>query len=410
MGIVSWLYLDMNAYFASAEQQLQPALRGKPVAVVPTMTDRTCCIAVSYEARQYGIRTGTNVGQARRQCPGLRLVAGRHEHYVELHHQIADAIETVLPIEKVWSIDEFACRLSPQHRRPEAAMRLAVEVKRAVATRVGPYLRCSVGLAPNRFLAKVAAGMKKPDGLTLITPEDLPDKLYALELSDLPGIGRNMLRRLESFGVVTVRQLCGLPSETMRGVWRGCVGDQWHRWLRGEDLPDQPTKRGSVGHSHVLPPELRTDQGARSVLVRLLHKAAARLRRLGYYAGRMELGVMHQGDDPSWSVMIKLGGVQDTPTLLRALDDAWPKRPREARPLRTWVTLHHLTPERNVSAALFADQRQALVASRAMDAINARLGPTAVYFASMHNSRDEAPLRIAFTNIPDVKHEGARGG
>jgi DNA polymerase-4 len=405
---LQWLYLDMNAYFASAEQQMQPSLRGKPVAVVPMKTDRTCCIAASYEARAYGVRTGTNVGEARRLCPGLRLVEGRHERYVELHHQIIAAVETVLPVEKVWSIDEVACRLSPQHRYPAPALLLAGEVKHAVATHVGPYMRCSVGLAPNRFLAKVAAGMQKPDGLTLIAPEDLPHRLYGLDLSDLPGIGRNMRRRLESNGVLTVRHLCGLSQDTLKAIWRSKVGEVWWRWLRGEDLPDPPTKRGSVGHSHVLPPKLRTDDGSRAVLVRLLHKAAARLRRLGYWAGRMDTRVSYLGEQSDWRVQLKLGGVQDTSTLLRAFDAAWRGRPSSGRPLKVSVTLYHLTADGNMTLPLFGDQQQAISASRVMDAVNAQLGPTALYFASMHSARQAAPLRIAFTNIPDVPIEGAR--
>lgn len=406
MATTRWLYLDMNAFFASAEQQLQPALRGKPVAVVPTMTDRTCCIAVSYEARQFGIRTGTNVGQAKQLCPWLRLVEGRHEQYIELHHRIIAAIETVLPIERVWSIDEFACRLSLQHRERAPALEVAGRVKQAVATQVGRHLRCSVGLAPNRFLAKVAAGMRKPDGLTHLGLHDLPDALHALELGDLPGIGRGMQRRLERFGVRTVRQLCATPPETMRMIWRSKVGEQWSRWLRGEDVPDPPTKRGSVGHSHVLPPELRTDTGARAVMTRLLHKAAARLRRLGYAAGRMDVGISQFGDGPAWRVTVKLGGVQDTPTLLKALEAAWESRPRGMQPLKASVTLYGLTAPQ--SLPLFADHQQAIRASRVMDAVNAELGPTALYFASMHKSRDAAPLRIAFTNIPEVAFEGAR--
>ena len=145
-GTVDWLFLDMNAYFASVEQQRQPRLRGKPVAVVPTMTDRTCCIAVSYEARPYGIKTGTNVGEARRRCPGLELVEGRHEHYIAMHERIVKAVETVLPVEKVCSIDEMVCKLAPQERTPTAAQAVAREVKQAIYEQVGPYLRCSVGL------------------------------------------------------------------------------------------------------------------------------------------------------------------------------------------------------------------------------------------------------------------------
>ena len=142
---VDWLFLDMNAYFASVEQQLQPELRGRPVAVVPVMTDRTCCIAASYEARPYGVRTGTNVGEARRRCPQLRIVEAGHERYIRVHNQIVAAVETVLPVEKVCSIDEMVCKLSLHQRGVADAVEVGKAVKAAIADQVGQHLRCSVG-------------------------------------------------------------------------------------------------------------------------------------------------------------------------------------------------------------------------------------------------------------------------
>src|SRR5258708_35644206 len=95
---VNWLFLDLNAYFASVEQQVTPALRGKPVVVVPVMADSTCCIAASYEAKAYGIKTGTRVGDAKKLCPGLRLVEARHELYVLYHHRIVDTVASCVPV------------------------------------------------------------------------------------------------------------------------------------------------------------------------------------------------------------------------------------------------------------------------------------------------------------------------
>jgi len=398
----------MNAYFASAEQQMQPALRGKPVAVVPTMTDRTCCIAVSYEARPFGIKTGTNVGEARRRCPQLRLVEGRHENYVRIHHQIIAAVETVLPVERVCSIDEMACQLSPQHRETGQAVKLAKQVKLAIAEQVGPYLRCSIGLAPNSFLGKVASNMQKPNGLVLITREELPQRLYPLALSDFPGIGRNMRRRLESQGIRTTRQLCSLSRKQMVEVWHSVIGEQWWYWLRGDHVSERPTRRRTVGHSHVLPPKFRNDEGARAVLVRLLHKAAMRLRRLDYWAARMVVGLSYTSGWPKWKETVFLGRCQDTPTMLKALERTWEKRPPGGRPLKTSITLLDLTPGACTAPSLFAEERRALEAAHAMDAVNERFGTNSLYFASMHQSRDTAPLRIAFTNIPDVETESIR--
>lgn len=403
----------MNAFFASAEQHRQPELRGRPVAVVPTMTDATCCIAVSYEARPFGVRTGTNVGEAKRLCPGIAIVAGRHEHYVETHHQILAAVRTVLPLEEadVMSIDEMVCNLSPPDRNVARARELGLAVKRAISEQVGPALRCSVGVGPNRFLAKIAGGMQKPDGLTIITANELPERLHALELTDLTGIGGNMAKRLRRRGVTSVRQLCALSKPDMRAVWGSVLGEDFWHMLRGDDVRPKPTKRQTIGHSHVLPPALRTSGGAFAVLVRLLHKAAARLRREGYSARRLVVYIRYARDrynrrPPPWAVQLPLGPTcRDTPTMLKRMGDAWRRFPLEGVPLQAGVTLLKLERVGQVAPSLFAEDRSALRAAETMDAVNLKLGPNALYFASMHDTRDSAPMRIAFTRIPDLESE-----
>lgn len=405
MHSVRWLFLDMNAYFASVEQQLQPALRAKPVAVVPVMTNRTCCIAVSYEARQYGIRTGTNVGEARRRCPQLRLVEGRHENYIRIHEEIIQAVETVLPVEKVCSIDEMACKLSAHHREVEVALEVGRRVKQAIYDQVGQYLRCSVGLAPNAFLAKVASNYEKPNGLTAFTRADLPQKLYRFELDDLPGIGRGMLTRLHSCGIYTVRQLCSLSRESMLETWRSVLGEQWWYLLRGEEYSQLPTKRRSVSHSHVLGPEFRNDEGSRAVMVRLIHKAGMRLRRLGMWARRMSLSVRYVGGVPKWKRVIYLGLCQDTQSMLQAFEAAWSERSPEGTPLQVSMVLFDLVTQASAPLPLFPEEQRKTNVAHVIDRINERVGSNAIYFASMHDARQAAPMRIAFTHIPDVVAE-----
>jgi len=218
-GKPKWLFVDMNAYFASVEQQVCPELRGRPTAVVPVMTDSTCCIAVSYEAKEYGIKTGTKVLAARRLCPDLQLVESRPALYVKYHKEIIEAVNTVLPVEQVHSIDEMSCKLIGRERNPDYAVLLAKDIKQAIKERVGKYLLCSIGIAPNRFLSKVASNMEKPNGMTLITEDELPHKLYSLSLSDLPGIGSGMLTRLNLHGVNSVEALCSLSQSQCFGIW-----------------------------------------------------------------------------------------------------------------------------------------------------------------------------------------------
>src|ERR1700682_4651332 len=152
---VNWLFLDLNAYFASVEQQVTPALRGKPVAVVPMKTDNTCCIAASYEAKAYGIKTGTRVGDAKKMCPTLTLVEAVPQLYVRYHHAIVDTVSSLIPIESVLSIDEMICKLTGTQQDVPNAVLLAKSIKKALLDRVGECLRCSIGLGPNRYLSKV---------------------------------------------------------------------------------------------------------------------------------------------------------------------------------------------------------------------------------------------------------------
>ena len=177
---VNWLFVDLNSYFASVEQEVRPELRGRPVGVVPMMADTTCCIAASYEAKAFGVRTGTIVADAKRLCPDIVLIEARHEIYVDYHLRIVEAVESCLPVTAVLSIDEMACRLMGRERPLLAAMNLARKVKARILEQVGPMLSSSVGLATNRYLAKVASDMEKPNGLVALPVDLLPEALGQL--------------------------------------------------------------------------------------------------------------------------------------------------------------------------------------------------------------------------------------
>ncbi|GIW84885.1 MAG: DNA polymerase [Gemmataceae bacterium] len=400
------LFIDMNAFFASIEQQDDPTLRGRPVAVIPTDAPTTCCIAASYEAKRYGVRTGTPVWQARQLCPSLVFRLARHRRYVLFHQRILDAVETVLPIEKVLSIDEMTCSLGLNERSPQQALALANAIKQAIRTRVGECLTCSIGIAPNTLLAKVAADMRKPDGLTLLTAADLPHALHSLQLTDFPGIGPRMLRRLHSFGITSVRQLCAAPLATLSAVWKSKkIGERWHRLLHGGEDEDLSTARRSLGHSHVLPPPLRNDSDAYGVLTRLTHKAAARLRKEGYCAGCVSIHLTFLDSKRPvsrrrWSWACRIPHAQDTPAILRAVNQLWQARPQGFAPFHVGVLLTELRSADCTTPSLFDDNRRSIALSHTLDVVNTQCGPHALHFASIHDHRNTAPTRIAFTQIP----------
>jgi len=403
------LYLDMNSFFASVEQQLRPELRGRPVAVAAIDVDSTCCIAASCEAKQCGIRTGTPVWQARK-IKSLHVIEARPDVYVRYHSRIVKAVESCLPVHGVHSIDELSCRLGSRETDPDVAVKLAHRVKQAIRDQVGSYLSCSIGLAPNRFLAKVAADSQKPDGLVTMIEPNVRHVLHRLKLDDLPGIGPRMLHRLNSRGVTTVAQLCELSESQMRDLWGGIVGQRWWHWLRGHDLPEVPTRRSTVGHSHVLPPPLRTEPGARAVLIRMIHKIGARLRRMHYWAGCMEVYVSFTFREEGWSGSVALGQCQDTQTMIEAFHVLWRGRPRCERPTQVAVTLYDLVASRSTTPPLFPVAQRRLNLARTMDRLNDKFGPDTIYFGGMHGMIEAAPTRIAFNHIPEVMHEPGYDG
>ena len=394
-----YIFLDMNAYFASVEQQLRPELRGRPVCVAPLEADTTFCIAASYEARFFGVKTGTRVRQARRQAPGLVVVTARPRVYVETHHRILRAVARVLPIEEVLSVDEMRFALMA-NERPRARA-LALDLKAAIREEVGAWLRSSVGIAPNRYLAKVATELEKPDGLVEIHTPDLPQALWPLALRDLYGIGRRMEARLQRHGIFTVRQLTGLSCKSMRRIWGGVLGERLWRSLRGEDLPLPPSRRRTVGHSHVLPPELRNPEGARKTLVRLLHAAAARLRRKGYWTRHLTVYATRLRA-PAWVRKTWLETTQDTRLLLQTLTALWDSAP-PADPFKVGLVLEHLVAERDTSPPLWPAARRGYRLARAIDRINALYGPGAIYFAAMHGLDYAGEDRIAFGEVPQIE-------
>ena len=403
------LFIDFNAYFASVEQQLRPELRGRPIAVGPVMHDSGCCIATSYEAKAFGVKTGTRVYEAKRLCPQIEIVPARPRLYVRMHHRLLAAIDRFIPVNAVHSIDEVSCLLDRTQRDPASAVELARRIKRSVAEHAGEWMRCSIGIAPNRFIAKVATDMHKPDGLVVIERHELPQRLYGLKLIDLPGIGARMSEHLSRAGIYTVQQLAEQSEEGIGNAWGSIVGRRWWHWLRGEDLEGPPTTRRTVGHQHVLPPKFRTDEGARAVAFRLLHKAAARLRHLGYAARRLNLSLRYVGDGStpgwqrgSWNGSITLGaGCEDTPSMLEALGRLWATR-QGGTPMQVGVTLHDLVPPRSQSAPLFAGEGRRASLSRAMDEVNARFGANTVYMSTIHESRHTGSGGIAFTYVPDL--------
>lgn len=413
-----WLFLDLNSYFASVEQQLQPELRGKPVIVAPVGSDTTVAIAASYEAKRYGITTGTPVWEAKRKCPDILVTPARHERYVEFHEAVIAEVWRHIPVTRVCSIDEVACRLLDNENSPAAARALALRIKAGIAANVGECLTSSIGIAPNRLLAKLASDMQKPDGLVMLTADELPHRLFGLSLRDIAGIGPRMERRLAQEGVNDIAGLCARRPRDAGQAWGGSNGDRLWYLLHGVDLPEKPTQSRTIGHSHVLAPRARGLEPTRHVARRLALKAASRLRRKDYLARLLVLHGKFEDDKSNWRVARKLAPTQDSFAILSALDSLWPRlaaagraRPGGFRLRMVGVTLAEIEPVGGEQGSLFAhldpDDRLAretrtLSLSRAMDRLNERFGRNAVTLGALTGGRaDHVGTKIAFGRIPE---------
>ena len=414
-----WLFLDLNSYFASVEQQLQPALRGRPIIVAPVGSDTTVAIAASVEAKRYGIKTGTPVWEAKRLCRDVVVTPARHRRYVEFHDAIVAEIWKHIPVTRVCSIDEVACRLLDNERDRDTAMALARRIKAGIRAHVGTCLTSSVGIAPNRLLAKLASDLQKPDGLVVFEDKDLPHGLFGLKLTEIAGIGAKMERRLARDWVNDIAQLCARRPRDAGHAWGGTDGDRLWYLLQGVDLPEKPTQSRTIGHSHVLSPSKRDYEPARLTARRLALKAASRLRRKGYRARLLVLHVRFEDDKTVWRSSIRLPETEDSFVVLDRLDALFPRlreegraRPGGFRLRMIGVTLAEIAPAAGEQASLFAHldpddplarETRGLALSRAMDRINQRFGRNAVSVGPLGGGRtDRVGSKIAFGRIPEL--------
>ena len=402
--LVQVLYLDMNSYFASVAQQLEPALRKRPVGIVTSLHERAACIAASYEAKAKGVRVGTRMQEARQLCPGIVFRPARHDIYVEMHSKIKAAVARVLPIAGVHSVDEVSCLLLGSEQQLPRALQLAEAARQSIYRHAGEALHCSIGLGTNRLLAKVAGELHKPSGTDWLVPAVLPDKILHLKLTDLPGISRRMNARLNAAGVLDIASLYALPPRQARAIWHSVAGERFLRALRGESIPDPEAKPHSLGHSQVLSGYSRHPQQARLILRRLLVKAATRLRHGRFFATKLHISItnenykrLHYGG--------KITATQDSFTLLAHMESFWQGLAAQ-KLFSVGVVLGGLVSRENHIADLFEERafgattpRERLCAM--LDALNQRYGRDTVCFGEQpKNMSPYSGAKIAFGRVP----------
>lgn len=380
------LYIDMNSFFASVEQQVDPSLRGRPLAITAISAESGAVVAASYEAKAFGIGVGTRIFEAKQLCPEVVFRPSRHRLYVRINQKIAAVLNELGEVERIRSIDEFQVRLGGTTGELSGALALGRQMKAAIRDQVGSQLRCSIGIGPNQLLAKIAGKLEKPDGLQWLSPENMPDRIAHLALDDLPGISRGIRNRLNKAMIWDVRSLYALDPRHARLIWHSVEGERFVRALQGENVPLGETTRNGYGNSKVLAPKYR--HPAQAVLVGrwLAEKATERMRRDDFCARRVGLHVRFYPRG-GWSRSKTLTASQDTRALLAAYSALWVQmmdtRPRVIGSVS--VQLGDLQPLSERSGELFLPLQPAKKSrneklAAAVDSLNHRYKSRVVQF------------------------------
>ncbi len=391
------LFVDMNSYFASCEQADNPALRGKPIIVVPT--EGSCALAASYEAKYYGIRTGTREREAKFLCPQVISVMARPKRYMEYHHRFVEVLQNLTPRVSVRSVDEASIRLCDN----EDPWELGQQIKEAIWRDLSPAINCSIGIGPNVFLAKLGTEMQKPDGLVEIRLQDLERIYDQVKLRDFCGINYAMERRLQNIGINSPLEFYRTNPVRLRQAL-GIIGERWWLKMHGYPIDEHYTERKSLSHSHVLPPHQRTVPQAYVTLQRLVTKVGRRLRKDGYMARHISLYIRF-ADKTGWSGGFWITPANDTLSLSDHIQQLWQQANPREKVVQLAIWTHELVRAAGIPEPLFPLEQKRKRLARALDSINDRYGTNMVRFAILDRDGSRAPDRIAFSSLYDIEHE-----
>jgi DNA polymerase-4 len=284
----------MDAFFISVEQRDDPSLRGKPAAVCGSLS-RSVVTSATYEARPYGIRAGMSTQEAKRRCPQLILVEGNHSKYTEAAARIFSILKEYTPLVEVASIDEAYLDITQSQLLFQSPYHIAQSIKDQIQKK--EQLTCSIGAAPNKLLAKLGSGLKKPDGLVVIRKEEVEETLRDLPVSKLYGIGPKLAEALNSIGIFTCGQLGRFPVPVLTKRF-GVIGERLHEMGLGlEDCPvvpfDEEEDAKSISHSVTLEEDTSDPNILRKVMLQLSERVSRRMRREGFYGKRIVLTVRY---------------------------------------------------------------------------------------------------------------------
>lgn len=396
------MFLDLNSAFATTEQQARPSLRGKPMGVTNRISKHCCVIAASYEAKALGIKVGMRLDEARQLAPDFVILETDPPKYHFVYQQLTRIMKDYSPKVRMKSIDEgvidFHGTLGTVHKRPLED--IAIEIKQRMKQEVGSWMRLNIGIAPNQFLAKTAASLRKPDGLDRIDHRNLREVYGQLKLTDLNGIASHFEARLNSADIFTPLQFLDASSDTLkRFVFHSVIGDDWHRRLRGYETDDVETKLGIVGRQWVLANPSADDSYILPCFQYLCETTGKKLRYRGVDARGIIVWARFQtGDGWQQRRMFKTTFYTDSQIYARALY-LLNKRPKHMKLQTMGITCYQLTPSSRSQISLLEHVNKEEELTTAVDEINERYGTFKIYHANALAGTKTVKQKIPFGGI-----------
>lgn len=397
------MHIDLNCCFAIIEQQANPLIRHKPVAVAAYDTPRGIILASSYEAKALGIKLGVTVKEGREIYPDLIVMMPDPDKYLDASKRFERVLLNYTSSVVPKSIDEYVMdfRGSPAVRSGEDLVSVGKRIKKEIKEKVGDYVTVNVGIGSNRFLAKLASGLNKPDGLERIDHNNILDVYNQLELIDLPGINYRYEARLNLAGIYTPLDFYNAPLDKLRKeVFQSIVGYYWYLRLRGHEIDTVDFDRKSFGQQYALGKKTADYDELARLLMKLCEKAGRRLRKSGYSARGIHLWLRFK-DAPSWSHGRKVDyDMYATQDIFSAASTLLKEAVNGSLVTYMGVTVYNLSKEGPEQLNLFAgsnlDHRSLAVAS---DGVNDRYGEFTLYPALMANMQDTIIKRVAFGHV-----------
>jgi len=378
------MHIDLNSCFATVEQQARPMLRGRPVAIINRLTENTAIITASYEAKAKGVKVGMKFKEAKLLCPGIIALESDPSKYRYVYHRLLDIMQDYSSHVTMKSIDEGVIDFhnTTAEMQGRDLVEIGHEIKQRLKDEIGVWMRCNIGIATNRFLAKTAAGLHKPDGLDVITPDNIHEVLGSMKLTDLTGIAGQNQKRLNSVGIYTPLEFLHADTVTLtKIVFKSVVGKWWYDRLRGFEVDDVEHDIKRVGRQYVLESFNLSQDEVSQRLHHLCESVGARLRSqqksargIYVYAKTREYGYWHS----STLSQLPFSSDQTISVLARQLFVKAPEGVKEIG-----IHCYELEPIEDQQVSLFNDQivRERQVTS-AIDGINQRYGDRTIHSAN----------------------------